>query len=81
MRAEIHACATWVVTQFAHGENERLPAQRTGGLYKINCHQQGWSCRGLSVPFTENVLGEPCSPGRRGHASYQTESLPASTLP
>jgi hypothetical protein len=49
------------------GENEPLPAPRTGGLYK--CHQEGWLCRGLSVPFTENVLGEPCSPGRRGHVS------------
>jgi hypothetical protein len=32
--------------------------------------------RGLSVPFTVNVHGEPCSPGRRGQVSLQTESLP-----
>src|SRR2546430_616731 len=43
---------------------EMLPAPRTGGLYKIKCEHQGRFCRGLSVPFTVNVHGEPCFPGR-----------------
>jgi hypothetical protein len=28
------------VTQFATGGNEQLPAQKAGGLYKINCLKQ-----------------------------------------
>jgi uncharacterized protein (TIGR02246 family) len=35
-------------------------------------------CRGLSVPFTVNVLGEPRPSGRRGHVSIQHDPLPAS---
>jgi hypothetical protein len=54
-----------VVTQFGSEADEHLPAPRTGGLYKNNCHQQGRFCRGLSVP---------CSSGRRGHVSFQNES-------
>src|ERR1700674_2117258 len=65
-----------VVIQFISGVREPLPAPKTGGLYKINCHQQGGFCRGLSVPFTVSVHGEPCSAGLRGHFSFQTESPP-----
>jgi hypothetical protein len=36
----------------------------------INRHQRERFCRGLSVPFTENVFGEPGSPGRTGHVSF-----------
>jgi len=35
-----------------------MPAQRTGGRYKINCRHSGRFCRGLSVPRPS---------GRRGH--------------
>jgi hypothetical protein len=29
------------VTQFRSGENEQLPAPKSGGLYNINGHQEG----------------------------------------
>src|SRR6267143_6222112 len=51
-----------------------MPALRAGGRYKINASNRGRFCRGLSVPFTVNVHGEPCSPGRRGHDFSQPES-------
>jgi hypothetical protein len=35
-------------------KNYQLPAPKAGGLYNIN---RGRFCRGLDVPFTENVLG------------------------
>ena len=40
----------------------KLPAPNAGGLYKINCHQRGQFCRGLSVPRIS---------GRRGHVSFK----------
>ena len=49
----------------------KLPAPNAGGLYKINCHQRERFCRGLSVPFTVNAHGEPCTSGRRGHVSFK----------
>jgi hypothetical protein len=39
---------------------KQLPAPTTGDLDNCNCHKQGRLCRGLSIRFTENVLGEPC---------------------
>src|SRR5712664_373663 len=60
-----------VATQFGSGTNAQLPAPSAGGLYKTNCNQ-----RCLSVPFTVNVHGEPCFPGRRGHVSFQFDSHP-----
>src|SRR4029077_3945200 len=50
---------------------EKLPAQNSGGLYKANCVRGLRSWRGLSVPFTVSVHGEPCSSGRTGHASVK----------
>ncbi len=60
-----YQAAEKVVTQFGSGENQQMPAPRTGGLYncreprtdarrktgglyKINCHEQGRFCRGRS---------------------------------
>ena len=40
----------------------KLPAPNAGGLYKINCHQRGRFCRGLSVSRTSR---------RRGHVSFK----------
>src|SRR5580704_17542567 len=43
-------------------------------LYEPNCIYSLRICRGLSVPFTVSARGEPCSSGRRGQASFETES-------
>src|SRR5216683_7321480 len=45
-----------------------------GRLYNCNCHKQGRLCRRLSIPFTENVLGEQCFLGRSVHDFSQTQS-------
>jgi hypothetical protein len=37
---------------------ETCPPEKKGGLYETGGGLR--SCRGLSGPFTENVLGEPC---------------------
>ena len=50
-----------VLSEFGSGVSEQLPATNAGGLYKVNSHQEGWSCRGLSVP---------CFQGRRGHGLF-----------
>src|SRR4029077_20155466 len=54
-----------------------LPPKKAGGLYSSNPADALRFCRGLSVPFTVSVHGEPCTSGRRGHISFQTESQPA----
>ena len=43
-----------VVTQFACGDSEELPAQETGGLYKTKRTDALRFCSGLSAPFTVN---------------------------
>src|SRR6267378_2459136 len=73
-QAPYHPPATRSRLRFGLVSMNKLPAPKAGGLYKINCHQRGRFCRGLSVPFTVNVRGEPCSPGRRGQVSDQSES-------
>jgi len=60
---DVYHAFSWVVIQSGAGENARLPAQKTGGLYKNNCHDLRRFCRGLSGPP---------SPGRRGHVRFQT---------
>ncbi len=61
-----HRYKVLAVTQFGSGENEQLPAPRTGGLYKTNRQQRGRFCSGLSVLLFRGGDG----------TSFQTESLP-----
>src|SRR5882762_3930801 len=65
-----------VATQFGSGTKAQLPAPGAGGLYKTNCNQRGRFCRGLSIPVTVIVHGEPCFPGRRGHLSFPSDTHP-----
>jgi hypothetical protein len=55
-----------VLHQFELQNNEKLPAQKAGGLYKTHSTDVLWFCRG------HPVLG---SSGRRGHVSIQIETL------
>ena len=56
--------------------DNKLPAQKLGGLYKNNCHKQGRFCRGLSVPFTVNRVlreGEGMFLFKPGHRQAENE--------
>src|SRR5579863_10516128 len=57
------------------GGGEVLPARGTGGLYKTNGSCALRFCRGLSVSFTVNALGEPRTSGQRVYVSGQIGSL------
>ena len=56
-----------VMGQFELWVNEKLPAQKAGGLDKIYGDKALRFCRGLSVPFFS---------GQRGHVYFQTDPLP-----
>src|ERR1700687_1279876 len=53
----------WVVTEFGSRKDEKLPARKAGGLYKIKSQQLGLSCRASPLK---------CFLGRRGRVCHQT---------
>jgi len=50
---------------------QRLPAQKAGGLYKTPAQKVGRFCSGRSVP---------CISGRNGHFRAEAEALPLASF-